>query len=167
MTASALILADLLLRHSALFCLTTLRTDLACGHSNFPDLAVSILTRATALLSSSASASCLATPRQALTIGYSFLLANAPPVGLAQDNTCEAPSRSGQSLMVASAVESPSPRLLGKRRHCLLGLVRRPRRRRCRGSSPDVLELIPGLLRQDGHPLEIHTLDPVVTSLVA
>ena len=70
MAASALILADLLLRHSALFCLTALRTDLACGHSYFPDLAVSILTRATALLSSSASASCLATPRQALTIAF-------------------------------------------------------------------------------------------------
>ena len=70
MTASALILADLRLSHSALSCLTALRADLASDHSNFPNMAVSILALATTLLPSSAPASCLATPHQAPTTAF-------------------------------------------------------------------------------------------------
>ena len=46
MTASALILADLLLSRSALSCLTARRADLANGRSNLPNLAVSNLAAA-------------------------------------------------------------------------------------------------------------------------
>ena len=131
-------------------CLTTLRTDLASAHNYFPNLAVTVLARATAPLPSSASASCLATPRQALTIAFlvaSFCSLNAPQVGLAR--------KSMRAKLLPGVVSHPwvlrrwSPHredclesLVGQRRHCILDLVLRPRRRRCRGSSPSLASFV-------------------------
>ena len=74
MTASALILADLRLSHPSLSCLTALRAELASGHSNFRNMAVSNLALATTPLPSSASASCPATPRKAPTTAFFSLM---------------------------------------------------------------------------------------------